>query len=80
MNTEFLVLKCCLFLKYSCFSPFCILDGKLCHLLKGINLMFKSKSRMKQKVDIVHFIKVGIIFVQQHEDYCINLKECDNKK
>ena len=47
---------------------------------KRINLMFKSKSRMKQKVDIVHFIKVGIIFVQQHEDYCINLKECDNKK
>ncbi len=43
--------------------------------------MFKSKSRMKQKVDIVHYInKVGIIFVQQHEDYCINLKECDNKK
>ncbi len=35
---------------------------------------------MKQKVDIVHIIKVGIIFVQQHEDYCINLKECDNKK
>ncbi|CAB3982272.1 Hypothetical predicted protein [Paramuricea clavata] len=32
-------------------------DGKLCHLLKGINLMFKSKSRIKQKVDIVHFIE-----------------------